>query len=134
MLNELGMKPRYETQRYLARRGRYRNQARIRRIRETQKRRRKQIVTHTKIAEASRKRRDKAIYSSEKFGTELQSSGEESDVLCGSCKLRDCLKRSARKYEQWVCCHQCEDWFHWNCFGIRSKCLLPEYFFARDVN
>ena len=119
-----------ESLRYMCRRDRLRNLARGRRIRETHKRRRRQIATQTKLAEASRKRRDTGKYSSEKYGSELHSSGDESDVFCARCNQRDCPIRSGRKYEQWVCCYKCEDWFHWGCVGIRIKRQLPEYFFC----
>ena len=62
LMEELGLKASFKTLKYLATRDRHRNQLRIRRCRETHKRRRRQIEAHTKLAESSRKRRDKAIY------------------------------------------------------------------------
>ena len=71
LIKELGIQPSYNSIIYLARRDRIRNQSRTRRIFETHKRRRRQIIAHTKLAESSRKRRDKASYTSGKFGSEV---------------------------------------------------------------
>ena len=132
IMNELGLKASYKTLKYLATRDRLRNQSRIRRCRETHKRRRRQIVAHTKLAESSRKRRDKAVYSSGKFGSEIYSSGEESDTLCGNCHLREAPTiRKTTKYQPWVCCHLCEVWYHYSCEGIKNKRSLPEHYFCR---
>ena len=131
LMKELGLTAAsHETLLHLSRRDRQRNQARIRRIRETHKRRRRQIVTQTRIAETSRKRLDKAVYSSGKFGSEVQSSGEENDTVCCKCNLRDCPIRTTREYDRWICCHQCEDWYHSSCIGIRNNRKLPEYYFC----
>ena len=130
IMEELGLKASYKSLKYLATRDRLRNQSRIRTCRETYKRRRRQIVAQTKLAESSRKRRDKAVYSSGRFGSEVPSSGDESDTLCGKCQLRESPIRSTRKYQQWVCCHLCEEWYHWSCEGIKSKRQLPEDYFC----
>ena len=143
LMKELGLTASHETLLHLSRSDRQRTQARICRIRETQKRRRRQIVTQTRIAETSRKRRDKAVsssgkrldkavYSSGKFGSEVQSSGEESDTVCCKCNLRDCPIRTTREYDRWICCHQCEDWYHSSCIGIRNNRKLPEYYFCNS--
>ena len=66
LMKDLGLTASHETLIYLSRRDLRRNQARGRRVRETQKRRRRQILTQTRIAETSRKRRDKAVSSSGK--------------------------------------------------------------------
>ena len=57
-------------------------------------------LSQTRIAESSRKRRDKAVYSSGKFGSEVQSSGEESDTVCCKCNLRDCKIRPTIEYDR----------------------------------
>ena len=118
LMKDLGLTCSHESFVYFAHRDRLRNIARVRRIYKTQKRRRLQIASHTKLAEKSRKRRDKGIYASERFGSEVLSSGNESDVLCAGCQNRECPVPSRRKYEGWVSCHDCEDWFHWGCVGI----------------
>ena len=130
LLNDLGLTASFGALQYLSARGRLRNQSRHRRIHETHKRRRRQIAAHTKLAESSRKRRDKSIYASEKFGSEIHSSGDESEDICNICKQRDCPVPSARKFEQWVSCHKCEAWYHWGCAGIKTKRHLPNYFFC----
>ena len=132
LMKELGLTASHQTIQYFCRRDRRRNQARVRRVMETHKRRRRQIVTQTRIAESSRKRQDKAVYSSGKFGSEVQSSGEESDTLCCGCNLRDCPIRTTRVYDRWVCCHHCQDWYHSNCVGIRNNRKLPEYYFCNN--
>ena len=130
VLKELGMEASHSSLMYFVRRDRLRNQSRIRRIGETHKRRRRQIISQTKLAESSRKRRDKAIYSSGKFGSEVASSGDDSDTLCGKCQLRECPIPSTRRFQQWVCCHLCDDWYHWGCEGIKKKQQLPEEYFC----
>ena len=79
-MKELGIEASYNSLIYLARRDCLRNLSRTLRINETHKSRRRQIVAHKKLAESSRKRRDKAIYSSSKFGSEVTSSGDESEL------------------------------------------------------
>ena len=130
LMKDLGLTCSHESLVYTARRDRLRNLSRVRRIHETQKRRRREIASQTKLAEKSRKRRDKGIYASERFGSEVLSSGNESDVLCAGCQNRECPVPSRIKYEGWVSCHDCEDWFHWGCVGIATKRGLPEYFFC----
>ena len=134
LMKELGLTASHQTLQHLSTRDRRRNQARIRRISETHKRRRRQIVTQTRLAETSRKRRDKAVYSSGKFGSEVQSSGEESDTLCGTCNQRESPIASTRKFEKWVCCHQCNDWYHWSCQGILNKRQLAEFYFCKNCD
>ena len=132
LMKDMGLTASYESLLYLSRRDRRRNQSRILRIRETHKRRRRQIVTQTRLAESSRKRRDMSVYSSGKFGSEVQSSGEESDTVCAKCQQRESPIRSKRKYEQWVCCHQCDGWYHWSCEGIKNKRQLTECYFCSN--
>ena len=129
-MQELGLKASYNSMKYFAARDRLRKQSRIRSCRENHKRRRRQIVAQTKLAVSPRKRRDCAIYSTCKFGSEVTSSGEESDTLCGKCQQREYPIRSTRKYQQWVCSHLCEEWYHWSCKGIKYKRQLPEEFFC----
>ena len=68
-------------------------------------RRRRKTVTQTKVAEASWKRRDNRIYSSGKFCSEVPSSWDEYDTLCGKCKQIESMIRSTRKKQHWVCCY-----------------------------
>ena len=69
LMKDLGFTCSHESFVYFASRDQLRNLARMRRIYETQKRRRRQIASQTKLAEKSRKRRDKGIYASERFGS-----------------------------------------------------------------
>ena len=130
LMKELGIQPSYNSIIYLARRDRIRNQSRTCRIFETHKHRRRQIIAHTKLAESSRKRRDKASYTSGKFGSEVNSSGDESDTLCAKCQQRESPNPSRSKYQPWVCCHMWQNWYHYSCEGIRTKRQLPQHYFC----
>ena len=131
LLKELGMDVSYNTLKFLSQRDRLRNLKRKRRILETHKRRRRQMATQITSAESSRKGRDKgAVYQSERFGSELPNSDEDSDTECGACHERDCLLPPRRKKEEWLACHNCETWYHWSCAGIKSKKKLPQYYFC----
>ena len=123
----------YNTLEFLSQRDRLRNLKRKRRILETHKRRRRQMATQITSAESSRKRRDKgAVYQSERFGSELPNSDEDSDTECGACHERDCPLPPSRKKEEWLACHNCEAWYHWSCAGIKSKKKLPQYYFCSN--
>ena len=131
LLKELGMDVSHNTLEFLARRDRGRNLRRKRRILETHKRRRRQMASQITTAEASRKRRNKgAVYQPEHFGSELPPSDEDSETECAACYQRNCPLPPKRKKENWLACHTCEVWFHWSCAGIKSKKVLPEYYFC----
>ena len=133
LLKKLGMDASHRTLEFLARRDNIRNLKRGRRILETQKRRRRQMASQVIAAESSRKRRDKgAVYQSESFGSELPQSDEDSDTECAACNQRNCPLPPKRKQENWLACHNCETWFHWSCAGVKSKNVLPEYYFCRN--
>ena len=83
------------------------------------------------VAESSRRRRDKgAVYQSERFGTEVPQSEEDSDTDCASCNQRNCPLPPKSKQDNWIACHSCEDWFHWYCAGVKSRKGLPEHYFC----
>ena len=131
LLKELGMDVSHNTLQFLARRDNLRNLRRQRRILETHKRRRRQMATQMTAADASRKRRDKgAVYHSERFGSQVIQSDEDSNTECAACDQRNCPLPPLRKKEYWVACHMCQTWFHWSCAGIRSKKTVPEYYFC----
>ena len=132
IIQELGLVASYKSLKYLATRDHLRNKSRFRRCRETHKRSRRQIVAQTKLAESSRKRRDKAIYSSNKFGSEMPSNGDDSDTPCAKCNQRDCPIRSTRKKQPWVCCHNCEVWYHQLCVCIKYARQLPVDYFCNN--
>ena len=133
VMEELGLTISHHTLLYLSRRDRLRNLAKARRVKETQKRRRRQM-TQTLVAESSRRRSDKKVYSSGHFGSEMLASSEESDTVCSSCKSRHCPLITKSKKDSWISCEGCEDWFHWACAGVKSKRLLPEYYFCNRCN
>ena len=61
VMHELGLIPSHHTLQFFSRRDRTRNLMRSRRIKETQKHRRRQMKTQTQVAESSRRRRDKRV-------------------------------------------------------------------------
>ena len=131
ILKELGMDVSHNTLVFLSRRDKLRNMKRKRRIVETLKRRRRQMESQITSAESSRKRRNKrAVYESEKFGSELPNSDEDSESECTACHQRNCPLPPRRKKEEWVACHTCDCWYHWSCAGIKSRKKLPEYYFC----
>ena len=130
VMEELGLTISHHTILYLSRRDRLRNLEKARRVKETQKRRRRQMTAHSLVAESSRRRRDKKIYSSGHFGSEMPASSDESDTVCSSCNSRHCLLNTKSKKDNWISCEACENWFHWACAGIKSKRSLPEYYFC----
>ena len=133
VMHQLGLIPSHHTLQFLSRRDSARNQMRSRRVKETQKRRRRQMATHTQAAESSRRRRDKRVYASAKYGSELQqleNSSEESDTLCDTCGARQCPLISKRKRNDWIQCESCEKWLHWACAGFRTQKSIPEDFFC----
>ena len=73
VLNELGISVSHSTLKHLTERDHDRNLERVRRVKETQKRRRRQIVLQAGRAEASRKKRDTQVYRSGNFGAEGDS-------------------------------------------------------------
>ena len=129
VMEELGLTISHHTLLYLSRRDRLRNIHRAQRIKETHKRRRRQMTAQTLVAESSRRRRDKKVYSSGQYGSELLASSDESDTICSSCSTRHCPLTKSKK-DSWISCELCENWFHWACVGIKSKRSLPETFFC----
>ena len=130
VLEELGLTLSNQTLQYLSRRDHIRNLMRARRVKETQKRRRRQMTAHTRVAESSRRRRDKSVYKSAQFGSEILPSSDESDTTCESCKARHCPLVSKSKKDNWISCESCDKWYHWACAGFKSKKSLPEDFFC----
>ena len=133
LLKELGINVSHKTLEFLARRDNLRNLRRKRRILETHKRRRRQMASQITAAEAPRRRQDKgAVYQSQRFGSEVPMSDEDSDTECAACNQRNCSLPPKRKQENWLACHNCEIWFHWSCAGIKSKKSVPDYYFCPD--
>ena len=130
VMQELGIIPSHHTLQYLSRRDRTRNLMKSRRVKETQKRRRRQMSAQTQVAESSRRRRDKRVYASEQYGSELMQSSDESDTVCDSCRARHCPLVTKSKKDNWISCESCDKWFHWACAGFRSKKSLPEDYFC----
>ena len=71
VMHELGFIPSHHTLQFFSRRDRTRNLMRSRRLKETQKRRRRQMTAQTQVAESSRRRRDKRVYAAAQYGSEL---------------------------------------------------------------
>ena len=134
VMEELGLTISHHTILYLSRRDRLRNLKKARRVKQTQKRGRRQMTAHSLVAESSRRRRDKKIYSSGHFGSEMLTSSEESDTVCSSCNSRHCLPNTKSKKDNWISCEACENWFHWTCPGIKSKRSLPEFYFCNTCS
>ena len=105
-----------------------------RRVIETQKLRRQQMTALTRAAESSRRRRDKKVYSSLQFGSEMIASIDESDTVCESCKDRHCHLVAKSKKDNWISSEACENWFHWACAGIKSRRWLPKYYFCNKCS
>ena len=106
-MEELGLTISHHTLMYLSRRDRIRNMERARRVKETHKRRRRQMTVQTQVAESSRRRRDKKVYASAQFGSEIIASSDESDTLCDSCKARHCPLVAKSKKDNWISCEAC---------------------------
>ena len=135
VLNSLGISPRYKSMTFLTRRDHFRNLARIRRIRETHKRRRRQIASHTVQAEASRKRRDKCtVYASGEHGAEMDFDSEDSDTVCDECQFRTCPHPTKSKTDSRISCDGCDGNFHWRCVGQTSKKSIPGFYFCKNCN
>ena len=115
VMEKLGLTISHQTLVYLSKRDRLRNMEKARRIKETYKRRRRQMTAHTLVAESSRRRRDKKVYSSGQYGSELLQSSDESDTLCFSCNARHCPLIAKSKKDSWIACEACDEWFHWAC-------------------
>ena len=130
VMEELGLTISHHTLMYLSKRDRIRNLGRARRVKETHKRRRRQMTVQTQVAESSRRRRDKKVYASSQFGSEMIASSDESDTVCDSCKARHCPLVAKSKKDNWISCEACDNWFHWACAGIKSKRAVPESFFC----
>ena len=130
VMEELGLTISHHTLVYLSKRDHIRNLQRARRVKETQKRRRRQMTSQAQVAESSRRRRDTKVYSSCQFGSENIASSDESDTVCDSCKARHCPLVAKSKKDNWISCESCDNWFHWACAGIKTKKSLPEYYFC----
>ena len=109
VMQELGLTISQHTLVYLSRRDKLRNLEKARRVKETQKRRRRQMSAQTLVAESSRKRRDKKIYASGRFGSELVSSSDESETLCSRCSSRHCPLSAKSKKDSWISCEGCDN-------------------------
>ena len=138
VLDALSISPSYSTLLHLSRRDHDRNEKKERAIKESQKRRRRQLATRSITAESSRKRRSKtgsgSSYKSGKFGTELinpeEDSGEDSDTTCEICQSRVCPIGRRRKSDEWVGCDICGGWFHSKCVGVNPKSLGTDPYFC----
>ena len=129
VFREYGIVPSFTTLRHLGERDKTRNIKRERAIRQTQRRRRRQLDVRSRVAESSRQRREKAAskYSGGKFGTErftfpleasAEDSGEESDTTCAKCSLRKCPIGYQRRTDEWIGCDICQLWYHGKCVGV----------------
>ena len=134
VMEELGLTISHQTLAYLSKRDHLRNKEKERRIKETYKRRRRQMTAHTLVAESSRRRRDKKVYSSGQHGSELLESSDESETLCFSCNARHCPLIAKSKKDSWIACEVCDEWFHWACVGIKSKRSVPTSFFCEGCS
>ena len=134
VMEKLGLTISHQTLVYLSKRDRLRNMEKARRIKETYKRRRRQMTAHTLVAESSRRRRDKKVYSSGQYGSELLQSSDESDTLCFSCNARHCPLIAKSKKDSWIACEACDEWFHWACVGVKSKRSVPTIFFCEGCS
>ena len=130
VMEEMGLTISHNTLKFLSTRDHLRNLEKARRVKETQKRRRRQMTAQSQVAEASRSKRDKKVYSSSQFGSELLGSSDESDSVCEICNDRHCQLLAKSKKDNWIACEACNKWFHWACAGIKSKWSLPEYYFC----
>ena len=126
VMEELGLTLSHHTLQHLSRRDHSRNLLRARRVHETHKRRRCQMTAQSLVAESSRRRRDKRVYKSAQFGSEMLPSSDESDTLCDTCGARHCALVSKSTKDNWISCESCDKWFHWACAGFRSRKSLPE--------
>ena len=133
VMEELGLTISHHTLLYLSRRDRMRNLEKARRVKETQKRRGRQMIAQSLVAESSRRRRDKKVYSSGQFGSEIIESAEESDSVCYSCNSRNCPLTNTKK-DHWVACEACEHWFHQVCVGIKSHKSVPQFYFCNSCS
>ena len=128
VLREYGIAPSYTTLKHLAERDQIRNDKKDRAIKETVKRRRRQLKVRTTAAESSRMRREKSAskYHSGQYGTEgvLPSSSlpeedeEDATTNCAVCDRRHCPKARGRKTDEWIGCDLCQRWFHARCVEI----------------
>ena len=102
VMEELGLTLIHHTLQHLSRRDHSRNLLRARRVHETHKRRRRQMTAQSLVAESSRRRRDKRVYKSAQFGSEMFPSSDESDTLCDTCGARHCALVSKSKKDNWI--------------------------------
>ena len=109
VMEELGLTFSHHTLLYLSKRDSIRNIHRAQRIKETHKRRRRQMTAQTLVAESSRRRRDKKVHSSGQYGSELLASSDESDMICSSCSILHCPLTKSKK-DSWISCELCENW------------------------
>ena len=108
VMEELGLTISHHTLLYLSKSDHLRNLEKARRIKETYKRRRRQNTAHTLVAESSRRRRDKKVYCSGQYGSELLESSDESDTLCFSSNIRHCPLIAKSKNDSWISSEDCE--------------------------
>ena len=88
------------------------------------------MTAQTLVAESSRRRRDKKLYTSGQYGSELVASSDEAEITSSSCSKRHCLLTTKLKMDNWISCEACENWFHLACVGIKTKRSPPEFFFC----
>ena len=141
VLDAMSIVPSYNTLLHLTRRDHARNLNREGAIRETQKRRRRQLTARDITGASSHKRRAKtgpaSTYTSGKFGTEMDpedNSGNESDTTCEICKKRVCPIGRKRRVDEFVGCEICESWFHSQCAGVSSKTLGDDPYICESCN
>ena len=130
VMEELGLTISHHTLVYISKRDHIRNLQRARRVKETEKRRRRKMTSQAQVPESSRRRSDTKVYSSSQFGSENIASSDESDTVCDSCKARHCPLVAKSKKDNWISCKSCDNWFHWSCAGIKTKKSHPEYYFC----